>query len=152
VVVAGPEIIFPVLGLPFPGVPAPPFLGSPRRMSDRRTARRNDDDGGRAMTDSSHSAPTVRPADSIVNGDDRTDLSAGVPPISSEALGIVEAVLEGGPVNLPAELRTHRVSPVADKIKVHHYGGYEHFERDSAGVAGDAPVVFRWTGRTRIAE
>ncbi|MDM4719700.1 DUF5988 family protein [Micromonospora sp. WMMA1363] len=38
------------------------------------------------------------------------------------------------------------------KIKVRHYGGYEHFERDPAGVVDGAPAVFRWTGRTRIAE
>lgn len=104
------------------------------------------------MTHSSNSAPTVGPAESIVNGDDRTERSVPAPSIIREAVGIVEAVLEGGPVNLPAELRSHRVSPVADKIKVHHYGGYEHFERDSSGVTEDAPVVFRWTGRTRIAE
>ncbi|MEU4366841.1 DUF5988 family protein [Micromonospora chersina] len=104
------------------------------------------------MTASSDPAPTVRTADSFVNGDDRIAWSARVNQIGTDATGIVEAVLEGGPATLPAELRNHRVSPVDSKIKVRHYGGYEHFERDSAGVADGAPVVFRWTGRTRIAE
>ncbi|GAA3774888.1 DUF5988 family protein [Micromonospora maritima] len=72
--------------------------------------------------------------------------------IGAEASGIVEAVLEGGPATLPAELRSHRVSPVESKIKVRHYGGYEHFERDPGGAVDGTPAVFRWTGRTRIAE
>ena len=104
------------------------------------------------MTHSPDPAPTVRTADPVVNGDDRTDWSVPAPSMSTEAVGIVEAVLEGGPVNLPAELRRHRVSPVADKIKVHYYGGYEHFERDSSRITEGRPAVFRWTGRTRIAE
>ncbi|MEE3921082.1 DUF5988 family protein [Micromonospora sp. BRA006-A] len=36
------------------------------------------------------------------------------------------------------------------KIKILYYGGYEHFERGTATPV--EPVVFRWTGRTRIAE
>ena len=93
-----------------------------------------------------------RTADSIVIGDDRIAWSTQAPTISGDAAGIIDVVLEGGPANLPAELRSHRVSPVAYKIKVRHYGGYEHFERDSVGVNADGPVVFRWTRRTRIAE
>ncbi|WP_254909628.1 DUF5988 family protein [Micromonospora sp. NBS 11-29] len=88
------------------------------------------------MTASSDPAPTVAP----------------VTAMGADAIGIVEAVLEGGPATLPVELRSHRVSPVESKIKVRHYGGYEHFERDTVGAADDAPAVFRWTGRTRIAE
>ncbi|BCJ69215.1 hypothetical protein GCM10009779_40330 [Polymorphospora rubra] len=41
---------------------------------------------------------------------------------------------------------------VAEKIKVQYNGGYEHFGRDSPVDVVDVPVVFRWTGRTRIAE
>jgi hypothetical protein len=36
-------------------------------------------------------------------------------------------------------------------VKVEHYGGHEHFERDDR-TAGQNPVVYRWTTRTRIAE
>ncbi|WP_243715377.1 DUF5988 family protein [Micromonospora sp. KC207] len=97
-------------------------------------------------------APTVRTTDPLVNDDDRIVRSVPARTINGEAAGIIDVVLEGGPANLPAELRSHRVSPVEHKIKVRHYGGYEHFERDFAGIAGDVPVVFRWTGRTRIAE
>ncbi|WP_229397852.1 DUF5988 family protein [Micromonospora okii] len=97
-------------------------------------------------------APTARTAAPAAVGDDRIARSAQARTISAEAAGIIDVVLEGGPTNLPAELRSHRVSPVEHKIKVCHHGGYEHFERDAHGLAGDAPVVFRWTGRTRIAE
>jgi hypothetical protein len=65
----------------------------------------------------------------------------------------IDVVLEGGPRNLPAELRIHRRSTDHYKIKVPYCGGYEHFERDpAASVSDGVPVVFRWTGRTRIAE
>lgn len=104
------------------------------------------------MTDSSDPAPTARTAGSTVNGDDRIASSVPAAPVSAEAAGIIDAVLEGGPVTLPAELRSHRVSLADHKIKVRHYGGYEHFERDPAEAADGTPVVFRWTGRTRIAE
>ncbi|GAA4464179.1 DUF5988 family protein [Phytohabitans houttuyneae] len=72
--------------------------------------------------------------DAMSNGDDRV---------------IIQVVLEGGPATLPSELRTHRVASVDDKVKVPHQGGYEHFEYE--GAAGDR-TVYRWTGRTRVAE
>ncbi|MGW4297331.1 hypothetical protein ACWEH1_30465 [Micromonospora chersina] len=46
------------------------------------------------MTASSDPAPTVRTADSFVNGDDRIAWSARVNQIGTDATGIVEAVLE----------------------------------------------------------
>jgi Family of unknown function (DUF5988) len=67
--------------------------------------------------------------------------------------GAIAAILEGGPVDFPDELRTQRVATDAAKIKVMHRGGCEHFERQDTGQkAAPAPVVFRWTMRTRIAE
>jgi hypothetical protein len=68
----------------------------------------------------------------------------------------VQAVLEGGPPSIPQSLRTQTVTPLDEKIKIPHYGGYEHFER----VSGDCPdemsmaqqIIFRWTTRTEIAE
>lgn len=64
------------------------------------------------------------------------------------------AVLQGGPEGIPETSRLHVVSPVDDKIKIAHYGGYEHFERtnvlDESG--SDPQIVFRWTTRTEIAE
>ncbi|WP_328348215.1 DUF5988 family protein [Micromonospora sp. NBC_00421] len=105
------------------------------------------------MTGSFDPAPTVRTADPFVDDDDRIAPSAPVgTDISREAGGIVDAVLEGGPTTLPAELRSHRVPLVEHKIKLPHYGGYEHFERDTTGVVDGTPVVFQWSGRTRIAE
>ncbi|MDY7091207.1 MAG: DUF5988 family protein [Actinomycetota bacterium] len=65
----------------------------------------------------------------------------------------VEVLLVGGPAELPDDQRSCRVEAGTDKIKVPYYGGYEHFERPPAADTPDAgPLVFRWTGRTRIAE
>jgi hypothetical protein len=63
----------------------------------------------------------------------------------------VDVVLVGGPSDLPAAARTQRVGPEDVKVKLIHRGGYEHFERER-DASGSAPVVFRWTSRTRIAE
>ncbi|MEH0973673.1 DUF5988 family protein [Micromonospora sp. CPCC 205546] len=73
-------------------------------------------------------------------------------PVTRDAVGVIDAVLEGGPADLPPDLRSRRVAGAEEKIKVLHYGGYEHFERGSAPATVELPVVFRWTGRTRIAE
>jgi hypothetical protein len=64
------------------------------------------------------------------------------------------AVLEGGPEGLPEASRLQVVSPIDDKIKILHYGGYEHFERtDMLDESGSFPqIVFRWTRRTEMAE
>jgi len=63
----------------------------------------------------------------------------------------IMAVLEGGPMSLPKALRTQLVEPLAQKIKIPFYGGYEHFERISP-VKESAQTVFRWTMRTAVAE
>lgn len=67
---------------------------------------------------------------------------------------LMRAVLEGGPEGIPEASRLRVVSPVDDKIKIVHYGGYEHFERtDMLDDSGSFPqIVFRWTTRTEIAE
>jgi hypothetical protein len=66
----------------------------------------------------------------------------------------VRAILHGGPESIPNETRVQLVSPVDEKIKLPHYGGYEHFERitalDASGVCDE--IIFRWTTRTEIAE
>ncbi|ONK11285.1 DUF5988 family protein [Streptomyces sp. MP131-18] len=69
----------------------------------------------------------------------------------------IEAVLQGGPATLPPERRSVRITGTQHVVKVQHYGGYEHFVRsdrgDQTGGSGAAaPIVFRWVGRTRIAE
>jgi hypothetical protein len=78
-----------------------------------------------------------RPATPMQHQTDQT------PP--GDAADLVDIRLEGGPDSLPAELRRHRALTTAHTVKVTHCGGYEHFERDRAGV-------FRWTMRTRMAE
>jgi Family of unknown function (DUF5988) len=60
------------------------------------------------------------------------------------------AILEGGPADLPTELRVLRALPADHKIKVPHRGGYEHFEQTKEHSEGVS--VFRWTMRTKIAE
>jgi hypothetical protein len=61
---------------------------------------------------------------------------------------LVTAALRGGPAAFPDELRYPRVAPGQDKVKICYNGGYEHFERDLR----ETGWVYRWTGRTRIAE
>jgi hypothetical protein len=66
----------------------------------------------------------------------------------------VLAVLEGGPASLSDALRVQTVSAATEKIKIPHYGGYEHFERtgEYEGTASSAHLLFSWTMRTEVAE
>ena len=64
----------------------------------------------------------------------------------------VDAVLTGGPDDIPPGLRETRIPTDREKIKIPHRGGYEHFERDAGVPADPTRLVFRWTGRTAIAE
>lgn len=68
--------------------------------------------------------------------------------------GDIEAVLEGGPFDLPTALRRRRTAPSQGKIKIVYRGGYEHFERvhGQDGTPGSRPVVFSWICRTKMAE
>lgn len=61
------------------------------------------------------------------------------------------AILEGGPTTLAESLRTRIVSALAEKIKIPHYGGYEHFVRTSE-VQENSHIIFRWKMRTEVAE
>jgi hypothetical protein len=66
----------------------------------------------------------------------------------------VRAILHGGPESIPNETRVQLVSPLEEKIKLPHYGGYEHFERiaviDTSGILEE--ITFNWTMRTEMAE
>jgi hypothetical protein len=65
----------------------------------------------------------------------------------------LSARLVGGPQDLPENQRVQPIPDQAEKIKIEHLGGYEHFERSvDHDPAGEQHVVFRWTTRTRIAE
>ena len=66
----------------------------------------------------------------------------------------VRAILEGGPAGIPEPSRVQMVSPLNEKIKIPHCGGYEHFERIGEPGDGDLAreVVFRWAMRTKVAE
>jgi hypothetical protein len=66
----------------------------------------------------------------------------------------IVAILEGGPQSIPQALRVRAASPLDEKIKLPHYGGYEHFERvgwfDENGPGQH--VRYRWIMRTEVAE
>jgi len=77
------------------------------------------------------------------------DMTIGTAEINS-----VQAVLEGGPETIPMALRLQEVSPLDEKVKLPHYGGYEHFERIGSLIEDTScrQVIFRWTMRTELAE
>ena len=64
----------------------------------------------------------------------------------------VRVTLHGGPESIPDEKRVQLVSPLDDKIKLPHYGGYEHFERIADPSGTSEEIAFCWTTRTEIAE
>jgi Family of unknown function (DUF5988) len=94
------------------------------------------------VTELSHTQPALRPDGPTHGAVDTRQASAH----------IIDVVLVGGPASLPKELRTRQVASTDRKIKVAHRSGYEHFERETLGDSPNAPVVFSWTGRTRVAE
>ncbi|MCZ7373697.1 DUF5988 family protein [Micromonospora chokoriensis] len=57
--------------------------------------------------------------------------------------------LQGGPDGVPRTVVATVEQLVYGKIKVPYLAGYEHFERR---VGDGAPLLFTWTGRTKIAE
>jgi hypothetical protein len=66
----------------------------------------------------------------------------------------VKVRLEGGPKDLPDDLRVQEVPAGFSKIKIRYGCGYEHFERTEDLLHGhDGPAtIYRWTTRTRVAE
>lgn len=65
--------------------------------------------------------------------------------------GRIQVLLMGGPPSIPEESRRQLVSPTAERIKLPHRGGYEHFLRDGKSAL-DEPLMYYWQGRTEIAE
>jgi hypothetical protein len=65
-----------------------------------------------------------------------------------------DAVLVGGPADLPEHRRACRVDDAISKVKVRYLGGHEHFERTDERVNSAAGVarVYRWSMRTKVAE
>jgi hypothetical protein len=73
----------------------------------------------------------------------------------SKQASYLDAVLEGGPADIPAAERYRRVSGEELKVKIPHHGGYEHFERTGEqlnGTDGHPRSIYRWVTRTRVAE
>lgn len=76
---------------------------------------------------------------------------------TTSTLQSVWATLHGGPESIPYEKRVQLVSPLDDKIKLPHYGGYEHFERiadlgTNSTNGTSEEIAFLWTTRTEVAE
>jgi Family of unknown function (DUF5988) len=65
-----------------------------------------------------------------------------------------DAILVGGPSDLPAHRRSCRVDGGTSKVKVRHLGGHEHFERTDERMASSAGLarIYRWCMRTKVAE
>jgi hypothetical protein len=69
---------------------------------------------------------------------------------SDEKVSIL-AVLKGGPSTLAEVLRTQAVNAFVEKIKIPHYGGYEHFVRTDEHH-DNSHIIYRWMMRTEVAE
>ncbi|SCG58827.1 DUF5988 family protein [Micromonospora halophytica] len=66
----------------------------------------------------------------------------------------VKVILSGGPLSLPKAQRSVPKAELGQTLKIRHGAGYEHFVHDGEyrTVDGYEAAVFRWTGRTKIAE
>jgi len=66
----------------------------------------------------------------------------------------LRVLLVGGPESIPGSLRIQEVIDLADKVKLAFGAGYEHFlhSGEVSVVDGEQLPVFRWCGKTRIAE
>jgi Family of unknown function (DUF5988) len=63
-------------------------------------------------------------------------------------------ILTGGPTSLRTDDRIRLVTDLAERIKVQHGNGYEHFKATGESLAHDAAElpVFAWYYQTKIAE
>jgi hypothetical protein len=75
-------------------------------------------------------------------------------PAASRRPVLLEAVLEGGPMDIPPSERLCTVDAANRKMKLSHRGGCERFERNSEDIGGDGALrhIYRWVMRTWIAE
>ncbi|MFI2213272.1 DUF5988 family protein [Streptomyces sp. NPDC020141] len=71
----------------------------------------------------------------------------------------MNVILIGGPADIPDAARKVRLSLAgesgpAEKVKLRHGNGYEHFERPYDVPSGQStvPLAYHWTMRTQIAE
>ena len=76
-----------------------------------------------------------------------------MPNPADQAEKTINAILVGGPADLPDNARLRSDVGTENTIKVQHLGGYEHFERTDETAEGLGAVsVFRWITRTKVAE
>jgi hypothetical protein len=67
---------------------------------------------------------------------------------------ITRVLLVGGPEQLPGAVRVQEVDDLDEKVKVAFGAGYEHFSNtgEVSAVDGENLPVFRWCGKTKVAE
>lgn len=63
-------------------------------------------------------------------------------------------LLVGGPEYLPDTVRVQEVDDLEEKVKLAYGAGYEHFSNSGevSLVDGEYLPVFRWCGKTKVAE
>lgn len=66
----------------------------------------------------------------------------------------LKVLLVGGPDYFPGSARFQMVADLTEKVKVAIRDGYEHFTHSGevSFVNGERLPVFRWCGKTRVAE
>lgn len=69
-------------------------------------------------------------------------------------MAVSKVLLVGGPEQLPGSVRVQEVADLDDKVKVAYGAGYEHFSHsgEMSLVDGEHVPVFRWCGKTKVAE
>jgi hypothetical protein len=90
--------------------------------------------------------------DSLHTGSDTNGIRAGGDAYADARM--VDVVLEGGPADLPSEMRLDRAEVANSVLKIQRGAGYEHFECLDAGHSPEEceRLSFRWIFRTKIAE
>jgi hypothetical protein len=65
-----------------------------------------------------------------------------------------KVLLIGGPDYFPGSARFQEVLDLTEKVKIALRGGYEHFSQSGEVLWFDGELlpVFRWCGKTRVAE
>jgi hypothetical protein len=66
----------------------------------------------------------------------------------------VKIILSGGPIGLGIPDQSVSAAELDQTLKLRYRAGYEHFVHSGEYLAvdGGEAAVFRWTGRTKIAE
>jgi hypothetical protein len=66
----------------------------------------------------------------------------------------LKVLLVGGPQYFPGSARVQEVANLTDQVKIALLAGYEHFSHSGEVLVidGEQLPVFRWCGKTAVAE